>query len=221
MFTHRTPTYFFHVYPLFLAVAAFGFAVFVEQERAVLDRNPRFAKPWLKSALIAAAFSVFIISPWLRITLHIPFFQDGITNMAVTPDEWREASRTLLQRKQPGDLVITSLPQVALAYGLKSDFGLNMANLALTKVEKVLTPEGRYADIYAGVTCIETPDEFQKLVESHARGWLAVTQFHLENNNYIPATVREALPRLFQPPEKTANGTVLIYHWDRSPRGGS
>ncbi len=214
VFTHRVPTYLFFVYPLFLATAAFGFVSFVEQELVFLKGKMRTAKPWSRIGFAAAAFSVFLISPWLRITLHIPFFQDGVTNMAVTPEEWREASKKVLDRKRVDDLVVTSLPQVALYYGLKSDYCLNWADLALTRVEEILTKDGRLADIYAGVPCIQGLEEFKQLVQTHPRGWLAVSQFHLDNDNYIPEPVREFILNHFSTPGKTANGTVLVFSWD-------
>jgi 4-amino-4-deoxy-L-arabinose transferase-like glycosyltransferase len=214
VFTHRAPTYLFFVYPLFLAIAAYGLTTFVAQETAMMKRGKK--KIGRRSAVLLAAgvFSVFLASSWLRITLHIPYFPDGHTNMAVTPEEWREASKTVLERKQPGDLVVTSLPQLALVYGLHSDFCLNWADLALTRVEEIMTRDGRPADIYAGVPCIQTSEEWEGLIGSHQRGWLALSRFHLENENYIPESVKEFILNRLGPPLQTVHGTVLIYHWE-------
>ena len=111
-------------------LAAYGFINILNHE-IELSGHSRWRKPITAILLL----SVFVISPWLRITLHIPTQQDGITNMAVTPDEWREASEIILQNKKPEDLVITSLPQVPLFYGLKSDYSLNWASLAQSHEE--------------------------------------------------------------------------------------
>jgi hypothetical protein len=214
VFTHRTPTYLFFVYPLFLSIAAYGFTAFVAQETAAWKGGRGKAGRGSAALLAAGVFSVFLASPWLRITLHIPFFPDGHTNMAVTPEEWREASKTVLERKQPGDLVVTSLPQLAMVYGLQSDYCLNWADLALTQVEEILTKDGRPADIYAGVPCIRTPEEWEALVRSRRKGWLALSRFHLENENYIPKPVHDYILNRFASPLQTARGTVLIYHWE-------
>jgi hypothetical protein len=214
VFTHRTPTYLFFVYPLFLAIAAYGFTTFVAQETAAWKKGRAQVRRGSAALLAAGIFSIFLASPWLRISLHIPFFPDGHTNMAVTPDEWREASKTLLELKRPGDLVVTTLPQLALAYGLHSDYCLNWADLALTQVEEILTQDGRPADIYAGSPCIRTSEEWEALVKAHKRGWLVLSRFHLENENYIPKAVKEFILGRFTPPLQTARGTVLMYHWD-------
>jgi 4-amino-4-deoxy-L-arabinose transferase-like glycosyltransferase len=215
VFTHRTPTYLFFVYPFFLATAAYGFTVLASGETEAWNRGRR--KPGRVFARVPAVllFSVFLASPWLRITLHIPFFPDGHTNMAVTPEEWREASKTVLGLKRPGDLVVTSLPQAALAYGLESDYCLNWADLALTRVEEIMTKDGRPADIYAGVPCVLTPEEWEALVMSHGRGWLVLSRFHLENENYIPASVKAFIQSRLGAPMRTSNETVLVYHWNR------
>ena len=219
VFEHRVPTYLFHLYPLFLAIAAYGFSNLLDQEASVARPLARWGAARVRKGLAVALFSIFLLSPWLRITLHIPFQPDGITNMAVTPEEWREASSLILRQKEPRDLVVTSLPQVAMAYGLASDYGLNWANLALTKHEGFTNADGRWIDIYAAVVCIESLEELQRLVESRPAGWLVLSRFHLENEAYIPPPVRNFIQSRFAPVFETARGTVVAYRWGGTARG--
>jgi mannosyltransferase len=213
VFSHREPTYLFFVYPFFLMIAAFGFVRLVEGE---LERigNGRRTRRFL---LAAAALSVFVVSPWLRITAHIPFLPDGITNTAVTPEEWREASAAALAGRQEGDCVITSLPQAALVYGLKSDWCLNRAVAEQSVMENFPRDgRGRIRDVYAGVACIESLDSLRALVEGHSRGWILVSFFHFENAAHITPDVRAFLTERLGRPAATANGTVLTFRWAHS-----
>jgi 4-amino-4-deoxy-L-arabinose transferase-like glycosyltransferase len=221
VFTHRVPTYLFFVYPFFLMVAAFGSVRFLEGEVGLLQKDIRSNKRWIKILFIAAALSVFVLSPWIRITRHIPFLGDGKTNMAVTPEEWREAIKTVLQSYKSGDLAITSLPQVALYYGLRSDYCLNQAALDQAKEEHFpKNRDGRFVDIYAGTACIESLDELRRLADNHKNGWIAITDFHFNNSNYITQQVRDFLLNRFGAPAKTQNGTVLLFHWSGQTEGG-
>jgi 4-amino-4-deoxy-L-arabinose transferase-like glycosyltransferase len=221
VFSHRVPTYLFFVYPFFLMIAAFGFVRLLEVETGFFEKDPKTNKRLIKSLFIAAALSVFVLSPWIRITLHIPFFGDGKTNMAVTPEEWREASKTVLQFRKSSDLVITSLPQVAMVYGLTSDYCLNKAALEQSKEERFpKNRDGRWVDMYAGTVCIESLNELQKIIESRPSGWILITDFHFNNSNHIQPQVRDYLVNRFGAPAKTQNGTVLLFRWPHPTEGG-
>jgi hypothetical protein len=220
VFTHRVPAYLFFVYPFFLMVAAYGFVNAVETEHARLAKTAGRGR-WIRGAFLAAALSVFVVSPWLRITLHIPFFDDGVTNLAVTPEEWREASAAVRAGARPDDCIITSLPQVALYYGLKSDFCLNRAALEQSIAERFpVNAEGRRVDMYAGVVCIESLEELKSIVGSRTSGWIAVSQFHLENDHLIQPEARDFLNTSLGPPAKTRHGTVLWFRWSRASEAG-
>jgi 4-amino-4-deoxy-L-arabinose transferase-like glycosyltransferase len=210
VFSHREPTYLFFVYPFFLMIAAFGFTRLVEGE---LERMGTGRLP-LRGLLVAAALSVFVVSPWLRITAHIPFLPDGVTNTVVTPEEWRQASADALAQRRDGDLVITSLPQAALVYGLRSDWCLNRAVAEQSVQENFPRDDrGRVRDVYAGVPCVPSLDSLRALVDGHPRGWILVTAFHFENSAHISPDVRAFLTERLGPPAATANGTVLTFRW--------
>jgi hypothetical protein len=220
VFSHRVPTYLFFVYPFFLMVAAFGFVRLLEGESALLRKDVRTDRGWIRGLFAAAAFSIFILSPWMRIGFHIPFFGDGRTNLAVTFEEWREAAGTVKSSLRPGETVITSLPQVAMAYGLRSDYCLNDAALEQSKTEKFpLNADGRRVDMYAGAVCIESLDELRRLAESGAGAWAVISSYQLDNANHVPADVRAYLTDAFGRPAKTRNGTVLIFHRSASVEG--
>ena len=134
--------------------------------------------------------------------------------MAVTPDEWREASQIVKKRMKNGDLVISSLPQVAFYYKIRSDYGLNWANLEQAKEEGFKNKSGKWVDVYAGVECIKSLDEFKRLFKTYPRGWLLITKYHLEHVIATPPEVRNFIERNLGKPYTTKRGSVLVYHWN-------
>jgi len=216
IFTHRVPAYLFYVYPLFLMISSFGFINLLEMEGQFLIKAPGYRKRWVRTGFISLFFLIFILSPWLRITLNIPFNPDGVTNMAVTPDEWREACDIVKTRQQPGDLIVTSLPQIATYYKIQSDYGLNWANLEKAIDEDFKNSDDEWIDMYVGIRCIETLTMLETIVRENPRGWIIITKFHLEHDNHTPEKVRNFIISHFNEPAMTNNKTVYVYHWQDS-----
>jgi len=215
VFTHRVPTYLFYVYPFFLMIAAFSFINLLESEVSVIKKDSFFRRKSIRMGSVSLFFLIFALSPWLRITLHVPFFGDGMTNMAVTPDEWREATQIVKKHLKESDLVISSLPQVACYYKIHSDYGLNWPNLEQAKEKNFKDKSGRWVDVYVGVECIESLKELESLVTMHPRGWILVTKYDLEHDVVIRSDVRDFIENNLGEPYRTKKGTVLIYHWNR------
>ena len=213
VFTHRVSTYMLYVYPFFLMLSAFGFLNLLGSEKGMLEREKIFKQSWLRTAFLALFFGIFLISPWLRITLHIPFQEDGKTNLAVTSEEWREAARILNAHQHKDDLIITSLPQVALYYGIRSDFCLNWNSLKQSQEQRFVNAQGQYIDVYAGVVCVTSPEALKNILGAHPRGWLLISRYNLEHVNYTPERVRDFITGTLDTPMQTKNGTVLIYRW--------
>jgi 4-amino-4-deoxy-L-arabinose transferase-like glycosyltransferase len=215
VFTHRVPAYLFNVYPFFLLIGAFGFQNILDSESDILKTDLVFKKTWVKRGILSLFFFIFIISPWLRITLNIPFLEDGITNMAVTPEEFREASNYVKENRKEGDVILSSLPQVTYYYGVYSDYGLNWANLEQSREKQFRDKIGRWVDVYVGVKCVESLEELITIVDQNQRGWIIMSYYHLTNQTHIPNSVKEYIDNNFEKPKITKNGTVLIYNWSR------
>lgn len=213
VFTHRVPAYIFYVYPLFLMLAAYGFVNFLGSEAVVMMRDTQLKKRWIRSAVMVLYFLIFLIPPWFRISLHIPFFEDGITNLAVTPNEWREACHYVKERISEKDITITSLPVVAMYYKIQSDYDLNWTHLSQAKMEEFKNQNDRWADMYAGVSCIESLDELVQLMKVNQSGWLIVAKYHIEHALIIPEAFRHFIDSHLEEPFKTRNNTVWVYHW--------
>jgi len=211
LFTHRVPTYIFYVYPFFLAIAAYGFVNIVGFEHDLLQSRLEGRVPG-RSAITALFLMIFILSPWFRVSVKIPHFPDGQTNMAVTPDEWKEACRIVNNEKEEGEMILASLPQVAYYYEVKADFGLNWANLAQSR-KMEFTRNGELVDVYAGIPFVQTLDELKMLTEQNA-GWMLISRFYQDHDAYIPEEIRNYILNHFNPPRQTRNGTVLIYYWN-------
>jgi 4-amino-4-deoxy-L-arabinose transferase-like glycosyltransferase len=215
VFTHRVPAYLFLVYPFFLIPAAYGFMNLVSLETGYLagaSKNTG-SRRLMRVIPAAAFFMVLLASPGFRIALKIPFRGDGVTNMAVTPEEWREASQIVKDRMRQGELVISSLPQVAYFYGVRSAYGLNWANLSQARQKQLKNPEGRFIDVYLGAPCIESLEELRARVKEHRSGWVLASAYHLAHSHYIPGEVADYLKTSFPEPLETRRGTVLVFHW--------
>lgn len=213
VFTHRVPRYIFFIYPFFLIIAASGFMNILKNEFNLIKRDLAFRNKFIQFIIAAVFLSIFLIAPWFRIALKIPFQGDGVTNFAVTSDEWREASEIVGKISGKEDLIITSLPQVAYYYNVKSDYGLNWNNLAKAREKVFKNDKGRWADIYTKISCIESLDELQLLVDKYNNGWILISRYHLEHDTVIPSEVKEFLESAFDDPLITKRGTVLIYGW--------
>ncbi|NQT24465.1 glycosyltransferase family 39 protein [candidate division KSB1 bacterium] len=213
VFTHRVEAYLFFVYPYFLMIAAFGLSNWLDSE---YEKSP-FIK-WIgargnRFLILGMVLFMFVLFPWFRITLKIPKQPDGITNMAVTPEEWRGASQTVFSQKQSDDLIITSLPQVALYYGLTSNYGLNQVNLEQAESKGLVNKKGQRFDLYAGAPCVESLEDLQSIIADHPSGWLLISDFHFTHPQYTSDAVRNYIEETFAPPQMTPQGTVRLYHW--------
>ncbi len=213
MFTHRVPTYILYVYPFFLMISAFGFVNLLESEFTVLRNHVLLKKEWMKQATVTFLLLVFVISPWFRITWNIPFLGDGANNMAVTIQEWREASKRINEQQNPNDVIISSLPQVALYYGLHSDYVLNWTSLIQSREEEYYGDAGREVDIYSGTVIIQSLNELKEIINTNPRGYILIGEYDLNHINYIPENVKTFILNSFGAPLKTENGSILIYQW--------
>ncbi|MBN2030698.1 glycosyltransferase family 39 protein [bacterium] len=213
LFTHRVPTYILFVYPLFLTISAFGFVNLLESEFIVLRNHLLLKREWMKQAIVTLLFLVFVISPWFRITLNIPFYKDGANNSAVTTQEWREASKRVIDHKQADDVIISSLPQVALYYGLHSDYVLNWASLIQSREEQYYGDTGREIDIYSGTVIIQSLNELEEIINTNPHGYILVGEYDLNHVNYIPEDIKTFILNSFEEPLETENGSIFIYRW--------
>jgi uncharacterized membrane protein len=225
VFTHRVAVYIYNVYPMFLIIAAFGFIQILEREEEILkkwmqgirEKGFETGRGLMKTApflLMVVLLSVFVFSPWFRISLNIPFHGDGFTNMAVSFSEWREGSRMVLEEREAEDLVLASLPATTSYYGLKADYTLNWSLLLQAQDKEYRNEADRWIDFYAGVVCIESLVELEDIVSSNPRGWIILNRYHFEHTDYMPEAVRQFLLNRMGEPAETARKTVLVFHWE-------
>ncbi len=231
VFAHRTQTYLFNVYPFFLMLAAYGGVNLIEVESrvslgmlkrlepgdtpAVLGFKRRL--PWV----VGLAFSlIFILSPWLRISLNIPRNPDGFTNGAVTTRRVAGAAWGLVKADyRQGDLLLSSLPATSLYYGIRADYCLNQSLFIQAQDKASVNDRGEWVDVYGGVPCIGELERLQHLVEETARGWIIVGSDHWESTQYISHRVRTWMETHLDEPLRTPLGTILVFQWDRAEAG--
>ena len=212
IFQYRVPMYMFNVYPFFLILAAYGFVNLLEGELGAIEKARITGSRTAKTAAVILLAGVFLISPWLRISLNIPFQEDGRTNLAVTHNEWREAAEIVKKDLRSEDLIIASLPLVMRYYGVVADYNLNWANLARAKLNESVDSSGTTLEVYAGTPCIESLESLKTLT-GQGRGWIILSEYHLTEPNHIPGQVREFLETMDR--KETKNGSVHIYQWGR------
>ena len=217
---YRVPAYFFNVYPVFLIVAAFGMYNLVLSEKSELNTSPqRFPgvlRKWVPKMVVPMLGLLIVISPWFRISLHIPFQGDGVTNMAVTPAEWREAGQLVARERESGDVVLSSLSQTMLFYGIPSDYSLNWSALDLSKFRDFRNDRDQWIDVYSGIPCVDSMEMLGRIFGEYRRGWLIVSQYHLNHPEYIPPEVRHFILENLNPAFETERKTVLVFNWIRN-----
>ncbi|MCK5146676.1 glycosyltransferase family 39 protein [bacterium] len=227
VFTHRTQTYLFFVYPFFLILAAYALVNIIEVESRVskgilkrLEPAKNFIVELFKrhiAILITLAFSaVFLFSPWLRFTQSIPRNPDGMTNGAVTNCEWRGGMELVASQWQQGDLLLSSLPVSSFYYGRAADYAINWSLLNQAKDKQFANNQNQWIDVYAGVPCIESLESLEQLVRSNPRGWIIIEHYQLESAQYIPADVREWLESELSPGQTTPLNTIDVFSWDNT-----
>ncbi len=225
VFTHNTEMYMFNVYPFFLILAAYGFYNVMDIEILIsrkllshdIDGKSNIVKNYNKGLsfwIAAAFFSVFILTPWLRISLHIPFNPDGMTNGAVTTSGWKEASKKLLEISGPDDVILTSIPILGLYYGVESDYALNWTLLNQAKEKDSKNTSGDWVDVYAGVKCVSNLDNLKQIIQNNKSGWILVESYQWEHDPYIPDIVRTYVEKTFDKPFSFANHSILLFHWN-------
>ena len=230
LFAHRTQTYLFNVYPFFLILAAYGGINLVEVESRVslgmlrrLEPGDAPAVRWLMRRLpwlVGVVFAfIFVLSPWLRVSLHIPFNPDGVTNGAVTPSEWRGGMALVKAEYRTGDLLISSLPATSLYYGIPSDYGLNQSLYIQAQDKRSVNAQGQWVDVYGGAPCIEGLERLESLIAASPRGWIVVDRDHWESSQYIPDKIRAWIETHLAPVRLTPMGSVRVYHWNRAVAG--
>lgn len=225
VFTHNTQTYLFNVYPFFLMLAAYGFTNIINVEtlvsRELLSKEAAVSSALLRkfekhtaSLITAALFGIFIVTPWLRVSLHIPFNSDGFTNGAVTPAGWKSGSAIIKEQLQEKDAVISSLPAISIYYGTGADYALNWSLLEQAREKNFRGSDGAFREIYGGAPCITGIDHLEQVIGAHAAGWIIIESYHWEHQVYVPGEIKEYLLQRLGDPVTAADGSIYIFHWD-------
>jgi len=228
LFQYRVPVYLFFVYPMYLALAAYGIVNWVRSDILVIKEKmnkvirkhqvQRDCSQLVQLGFVLILITFFLLSPWFRISLHIPFNGDGVTNMAVTPLEWKEGTRLLQNHAKPDDVVLSSLSQTTLYYGIKANYTLNWAALNLAKARKFQNESGDWIDVHSGIPCVKNLEALKEIVQKNERGWIILAQYHLNVNAYLPEEAVEFLHQNFKESIKTQKGSILIYSWEHGKK---
>ncbi|MFQ5640144.1 MAG: ArnT family glycosyltransferase [bacterium] len=221
VFQYRKNDYIFHVFPLFLLLAAVGFNVVIEWVAAkarnlsslpgVFASHPQ--RKWLLTGILLLWFP---LSPAFRFAQKIPRLGDGFFNGAVYFNEWKHASDWLRPRLSDADVLMSTLPMTVQYYLGRADYNLNWSNGDLSREKNIRAQDGRLIDFYSGTDVIEDLDELEKLLQKYPQGWLLVDNYRFSNNVYVPEAVRLHILETMEKSYETARKTVSIYRWSFS-----
>jgi len=218
IFALKVERYIFHLFPLFLIIAAYGavklfkHAVAVGKDTQQQYFLPSFwSSPLLTKVVIGMIFlSILGASDWLRFARKIPSLRAG-TNGAVTHEEWREACDFVRRERLEGQPVISTLPVAVYYYLGRIDYLL--ASMENPRNEEIVMKNGAPIDYYSNANVLDTVEDLQRLMQSQPRGWLILDLYRLGETRYVRPAVKEFIQRQLQCRYMTPEKSIAIYCW--------
>jgi hypothetical protein len=211
----QTPRYLLHVHPVGYGLLAIGLAVVIRRVRPGGQLLTAW-RSWLPQTGVVAlivAFSLGVLADGLAVRYRDPF---------VDTDQIA-ALRYVAEYRQPGDLVIASLPPAPyLALGGDDEL-VFLAGSELTKrVERYtrLTADGRTVDYWIGVDAITSTAQLCQILLARPDAWLILDEDRLREDWAYGGEMEEAILRMTEL-VAVAPGGVLIYRRFVPPPGSS
>jgi len=220
VFSFQKNSYIFHVFPAIILLAAYALDrlmnfEFTESSFSLWLDKINFSK--IKTPLITALFLVWMpITFSFRLAVSIPRQSDGQYNGAVYHAEWRQAADFVRNEMQQDDAIISTLPMTVQYYIGRAEYNLNWPNADLARQHNILSKDGRLIDYYSGADVIEDQAELQRIIESHARGWLIVDKYRFEEPVYVPREIRQFVEQRMTKKFETKRKTMTVYCWQQS-----
>jgi len=215
-FVFREPTaarYVIFIYPFFLLLAAYGLyetGVFVQQQAKRFFNSLTPVMAWAISGIL-----LLPMFPWKNLPLVLDFSfsannQPDSRIIECVFSDWKYTCEALKNRLQPADAVLATLPQIASVYLDRNDVG-PFRQLHLDMQQKKYVPNAPDA---ARKSSAQTTQDLVRTVQTNDRGWL-LADFYLEGVMTDPAARNFVFQHLHFYPEASADGSVLLFGWDK------
>ena len=207
-FVLHVERYIFHLYPLYLIIAAGGLVALV---KLAAQKIP-VSEPVI---LISGLLLFLLASPWFRFAIKIPNLTHGY-NGAVMHLEWRDAAFYTKSAASGQEPILTTLPLMVRHYVGRADYFL--LNLAFPREGEVVATNGSLYDYYSNARVIGTLDELQAVLNRHQKAWVVVDDYRFSRQQYIPSDIRDFIKTSMKVAYQTPAKTVSVYAWEEPTR---
>jgi 4-amino-4-deoxy-L-arabinose transferase-like glycosyltransferase len=232
----KQPRYIFNIFPLILLVSSYSlYNLFKEELRVAyfnLQSNYKEIKLLSSKKLsyiaLSCLFSIwlFFVFIWLQMSLkaiYYPMYANLLGGMHHA--EWRGACQYVKKFYKTGDVIISTIPLAALYYCGKIDYALDIAHYVgspdyppdenATNLKK----DGFYIEAYSGAKAIINLDTFKKALSENSRGWLVLDKQRFVANTIVPSEIRRFILMNLVSHTIRADGTMLVFSWDKGQLG--
>jgi hypothetical protein len=220
IFSYQLTNYIVHVLPFFLIIAAYGCVQLYKIGVDVLTERlgTLHARRPLISGLTVRIFVFIVLLGWLPMTIwfklgaRAPRYRHGQYNLVHTFAPWERVAAIVIAEKEPGDVVISSIPLTLRYYGLESDYNLNIGYNDIAENRDVKDEEGRLLDPYSGVVTVMDLPFLEAIVRKHPKGWLVSSAYVMELESCVLPEVKAYIDANFQ--LYRSDTGLRIYRWE-------
>jgi len=221
VFAFQKNSYIFHVYPVMILLAAYALDRLMQIElvpggSSLSDWLAKKNLSRLKTPIMTILFLSWMpLTFWFRLALSTPKQVDGQYNGAVYHAEWRQATDYVRRELQQDDALMSTLPMTVQYYLGRAEYNLNWPNADLARQHAIFSKDGRLIDYYSGADVVEDLTELQRVIESHARGWLIVDNYRFEERVYVPQEIRQFIVQRMEKKFETNRKTMTVFSWQQ------
>ncbi|HSE84071.1 MAG TPA: hypothetical protein VLB01_05955 [Thermodesulfobacteriota bacterium] len=139
--------------------------------------------------------------------------------------EWREACRYVKKSFRTGDVMVSTIPLIALYYCGKIDYALDIAHYwgsadyppdeNITSLNK----DGFYIEAYSGAKTIVNLADLKKVLSENPRGWVVVDKQRFEAETIVPKDVREYINNNLVRHNIRPDETMVVFSWYHNQLG--
>ena len=210
--------YIFHLIPIMYIVSGAGISIALKrlykQLSKLIAANVKIPHPQISAAflILGAASCVFTATPWLAkgITLHR--LEIGISRWNGS-SQWRETMHGIQPYIKPADVVICSLPALAMYYNptLKNLYQLNNQTIRLNSATNMRDASGNLLDYSSGAQCIENLEQLKQILKSKSRAWFISEKHRLRNDSYYSIDIKRYMKNCFKSVEISGVEDMVVW----------
>jgi len=220
VFAYRVPNYIFHIYPFYVMLAAYALNnLYVDESQraeSLLHKTRRFfSRRWVGIAWTCLILGWLPLTIWFRYAWKLPFMGQAGPNGAVRHFSWRDAASYVETRRQPGEVLVSSLPLTMYYYVGNVDYNLNNANLDELLDWQTANTSARRHDFYSGAEAISSLPELEQVLDQHSSAMFVMDTYRFERNQYVPGEISDFIKKNLQRVWVDEENTIQIFEWHR------